>query len=198
MTEAQKRLLKDMKHTYFGAAIVIFVFCAAAVGLVAFPLGKNIMLLIIIGSLALSFTVFTIVENIKTYRKSADIIMNGQAERCVVEQLFAVKKGKDYVYTPVVRTSEGQLLITFGEYDHSMYVAIRVRSLADRVNLQIQRKDRSILNIGDTVLVYIKNYPDFKFNTDMLDKSTNNYESKRAALAEVKMFEGIVDVELQN
>lgn len=196
MTKEQKRLLKAIRTAYIMASLTIFLFFAFAAAFVTFTMGKkNVMMPIVVGSLGLMFTIFSAVQSAKTYRKSADIIKNGEAVICTIEFMFTVKKGKEYVYSPMVRTPEGELLITLGEYDHSMYITTPVKSLADREHLQILRKDHSEVNEGDTVLVYIKDYPDFKLDPNQLERSADNYEEKLAALEKVKVFEGVVDIE---
>lgn len=196
MTKEQKRLLKAMRTAYITALLTIFLFFAFAAGVVAFTMGKkNVMMPIVVGSLGLMFTIFSSVQSAKAYRKSADIIKNGQAVKCVVEFMFTVKRGKDYVYSPMMKTPEGEFLITLKEYDRSMYITTPVKSLADREHLQILRKDHSEVNEGDTVLVYIKDYPDFKLDPNQLERSADNYEEKLAALEKVKVFEGVVDIE---
>lgn len=196
MTKEQKRLLKAMKTAYFTAALTIFLFFAFAAAFVAFTMGeKNIMMPIVVGSLGLMFTIFSSVQSAKTYKKSADIIKNGETVICTVEFMFTVKRGKEYVYTPMMKTPEGDFLITLGEYDRSMYITIPVKSLADRELLQIQRKNRSEVKEGDTVIVYIKDYPDFRLDPNQLEKSAENYEQKLEAMKKVKVFEGVVDVE---
>lgn len=196
MTKEQKRLLKAMKTAYITASLTIFLFFAFAAAFVAFTMGKkNVMMPIVVGSLGLMFTIFSAVQSAKAYKKSADIIKNGEAVICTVEFMFTVKKGKEYVYSPMVRTPEGELLITLGEYDRSMYITIPVKSLANRANLQIQRKDRSEVKEGDTVIVYIKDYPNFKLDPNQLEKSAENYEQKLEAMKRVRVFEGVIDVE---
>ncbi|MDE6727549.1 MAG: hypothetical protein K2J80_06370 [Oscillospiraceae bacterium] len=193
MTNEQKRLLKAMRSTHIKASLILCGVAAVCVGIASQSSGLFWVILV----LAVPFAASAVVFSVSRYKKSADIIKNAAAEKCVVEIFFIVKREDGgYEYTPVVRAPGGEFLMTFGDYDKSMYVKIPVKKREDWGKLQIQRSDRSVVNVGDTVLVYIKGYPNCKLDPQAnLDKDIDDYDLKASVMKEAKVFEGVIDIE---
>ena len=193
MTNEQKRLLKAMRSTHIRASIYLCFMAVSCAALAVLIIGKSWSMVLLLALIA-AFIVYVAVYSICQYKKSADIIKNTVAEKCVVEMLFVVERyGGGYEYSPVVRTPGGKLVMTFGKYDKSMYVKIPVKKREDRGRLQIQRSDRSVVKVGDTVLAYIKGYHDCKIAPN--NKNDADYDLKASAIKDVKVFEGVIDVE---
>lgn len=193
MTNEQNRLLKAMKSTYTKAALILCGMAAVFVGIASQSSGLFWVILV----LAVPFAAYAIVFNIMQYKKSADIIKNFPAEKCVIEFFYVIKRsGGGYEHTPVVRSPGGELLMTYGDFDKSMYIKIPVKYREDRGKLQILRHDRSVVNIGDTVLVYLKGF--YKRDIESLvelDKTADDYDRKASLMKDVRIFEGVIDIE---
>lgn len=194
MTNEQKRLLKEMRAARIKASLILCGVAAACVAIASQSRGLFWTILI----LAVAFSVIAVVFNVSEYKKSADIIKNAAAQKCVVENFLIVKRyDGGYEYTPVMRDPDsGELLVTFGDYDKSLYVKIPVKKREDLGKLQIQRSDRSVVKAGDTVLVYIKSLTDRKLDpqTDLAGDAVN-LDTAVSVIKEVKVFEGVVDIE---
>lgn len=194
MTDEQKRLLKEMRSARIRASLVLCGVAVACAGIVVLNKSWGLWLLLVLSAV---FAVSAVVFNVSQYNKSADIIKNAAAQKCVVENFLIVKRyDGGYEYTPVVRTPSGELLMTFDDYDKSLYVKIPVKKREDLGKLQIQRSDRSVVKVGDTVLVYIKNFTDRKLDpqTD-LDSDAVNLDTAISVIKEARVFEGVIDIE---
>lgn len=193
MTNEQNRLLKAMRSTHIKASLILCGVAAVCVGIASQSSGLFWVILV----LAVPFAASAVVFSVSQYKKSADIIKRAAAEKCVIEFFYVVKRnGGGYEYAPVVRTPDGELVMTYGDFDKSMYIKIPVKHREDRGKLQILRNDRSPVNIGDTVLVYIKGY--YKRDIESLvelDKTADDYNLKASLMKEIRVFEGVIDIE---
>ena len=145
--------------------------------------------------------------------KKLNDLLNTIPIKCVIEDfmvyIYGETRGKDRTYriVPLVRDLEtNELYITYDDYSLSYYKSIESRNNYSLINKTIFRKDRSPVNVGDNVYIYIRR----KLNTNVfIDKANNviklNNEKKILwftnnnfdidILNKTTFFEGVIEVE---
>lgn len=118
-------------------------------------------------------------------------------------------RGGRFIMNPVLKDeATGELFCAFGRYNKSVYATVRSQDINTLHNAIIVRRDGSELDIGDTVMAYIKSFADVKISIEADGKyrvgdesctfSNINSSYDITMLNDLRFFVGMIDVEREN
>lgn len=202
MTNDAEKLIKQIRSDSLKATIIICV-CIAAAAVVICSLRFDIYVVVFAAALVLYF----LISGISSTVKCTSIIKNNPAVECTVEDYIIRKDGGRFSLSPVLRnTVTGELLYTFGKYDKSFLIKAYGKKPDALNEMSITRINHTGVEIGDAVRVYIKRFIEYEI---FIEKGTDYYyldnenrvfrnlnpEHDISILKELKIFEGVIDVE---
>lgn len=143
-------------------------------------------------------------------KNKINLISNTEPVSCVVEDFLITSYSRDhrrhYKINPVLKNVKtGELLCTFGIYNMSAYTIVQATNVNSLMAISIIRSDKSVVEIGDKVQVFIKEFVDLNVRIDSDDtyylnnkKNKFNHGNSKydiSILNGLHFFKGFIDVE---